>query len=139
MLLITDANMYKVAWLIINNVFVEDQITWQRNTLIHAYGSQLFTVSFPLFVWFSLTSPIKFADLNTPYLIKNNKSKQCMSVFNSWWMLLGLTFNWEICNRIPQLSVSHAVRSTRKKLMIVSLGWDKKNQRRIYSPQKRHF
>ena len=88
MLLIADGNMYNVAWLIINNVFVEDQITWQRNILTHAYGSQLFAVSFPQFVWFSLTSMIKFAYLNTPYLIKN-KSKQWLSVFNSWWMLLG--------------------------------------------------
>ena len=83
--------MYNVTWLIINNVFVEDQITWQRNTLIHAHGSQLFSVIFPQFVWFWLTSMIKFADENTPYLSKNNKSKECMSVFNSWWMLLGFT------------------------------------------------
>lgn len=47
-LLIADGNMQNVLWLMINNVFVEDQITLQRNTLIHAYGSQLFAVSFPL-------------------------------------------------------------------------------------------
>ena len=54
--------MNNVAWLIINNVFEEDQITWQRNTFIHAYGSQLFAVSFRQFVLFSLISMIKFAD-----------------------------------------------------------------------------
>ena len=31
----------------------------------------------------------------------------------------GLHFNWEICHRLPQLSVSHAVRSTRRKLMMI--------------------
>jgi len=54
-LLIADENMQNVLWLMINNVFVEDQITRQRKTLIHAYGSQLFAVSFPLI----LTSIIK--------------------------------------------------------------------------------
>ena len=39
----------------------------------------------------------------------------------------GLHFNWEICNRLPQLSVSHAERNTRRKLMMVSIGWDKKD------------
>ena len=43
-----------------------------------------------------LTSMIKFVYYNTPYLIKNNKSKQCMQVFNSEWMLLRFTLTFEI-------------------------------------------
>ena len=78
---------------------------------------------------------LKFADETPPYLSKNNKSKECMSVFNSWWMLLGFTFTEKFA--IAYLSSVCPCRKKHKKKVHDSESWlrQEESEKNLRSPE----